>query len=251
MRMAVLLLAWIAVGPLLAVCAYAQDAAPILARVDAAAVRSADVTTTLEIAIHDGKGNESQRLLRVWQKGDDRRLVQFLEPARVAGVGLLATGEDTIHLYLPTYERTRRVSGKARGDAFMGTNFSVDELTRMSFADEYTASVLAQDDEHVQLRLDPVVPANHTHAHVQMWVRLQDDLFDRLDYHDEDGEVFRRLTLTEVRPEGEHPVAHHIEIEDLESGRRTVATVRDVAFDTGLEDDLFTTRNLMRLPTTE
>lgn len=251
MRVAILWGVLIAVGPLLTVCAHAEEAAAILARVDAAAARSADVTTTLEIVIHDGRGNESQRVLRVWQKGDDRRLVQFLEPARVAGVGLLATGEDTIHLYLPTYERTRRVSGKARGDAFMGTNFSVDELTRMGFADEYTASVMAEDEMHVQLRLDPIVPGDHTHAHVWMWVRREDDLFDRLDYFDHDGEVYRRLTLDDVRLQGEHPVAHHIEIENLRTGRKTVAMVRDVTFDTGLEDERFTTRSLMRLPTTE
>jgi len=227
--------------------AQAQDAAEILDRVDRAAVRASDVTTTLEITVHDGRGNEASRLLCVWQKGDDRRLVKFLEPARVAGVGLLAVDDDTIHLFLPTYERTRRVSGKARGDAFMGTNFSVDELTRMGFADEYRPALLEGDDQHLRLRLEPHVPGDHGHAFVEMWVRREDDLFDRMDYFDDDGELFRQLTLQDVRPEGEHPVAHRIEIEDLRSGRRTVATVRDVTFDTGLEDDLFTTRNLMRL----
>jgi outer membrane lipoprotein-sorting protein len=241
----------VAVIPQVGLCSTDADAAETLARVDGAAIRSDDVTTTLEIAVHDGKGNEAQRLLRVWQKGDDRRLVKFLEPARVAGVGLLALDGDTIHLYLPTYERARRVSGKGRGDAFMGTNFSVDELTRMKFSDEYRPSLLTGDDAHLRLRLDPLEPGDHTHAYVEMWVRREDDLFDRLDYFDERGELSRQLTLHDVRPEGDHPVAHRIEIEDLRSGRRTVATVRDVTFDTGLEDDLFTTRNLMRIPTTE
>lgn len=247
MRLAAMMLICIAIESFVAPCAYAEDAVEVLTRVDQAAARSTDVTTTLEITVHDGRGNEASRLLRVWQKGDDRRLVKFLEPARVAGVGLLATDADTIHLYLPTYERTRRVSGKARGDAFMGTNFSVDELTRMRFSDEYRVEELPGDEQHHKLRLDPLVPAEHTHAYIEMWVRREDDLFDRLDYFDDDGEIFRRLTLDDVRPEGPHPVAHKIEIEDLDSGRRTVAAVRDVAFDTGLEDDLFTTRNLMRL----
>jgi hypothetical protein len=35
-------------------------------------------------------------------------------------------------------------------------------------------------------------------------------------------------------------------VEDLRSGRSTVAVVREIQFDTGLEDDLFTTRYLMR-----
>ncbi len=240
----------IALGLVWASSAHAQDPAGILAEVDRAAARSMDVTTTLEITVHDGRGNQVERLLRVWQKGDDRRLVRFLEPARVAGVGLLVTDADTIHLYLPTYERTRRVSGKARGDAFMGTNFTVDELTRMGFAAEYRAEFVSSSDTHHVLRLIPLEPRDHTHAHAEMHVRREDHLFDRLDYFDERGELFRQLLLGDVRPEGPHPVAHHIEIQDLQSGRRTVAVVRDVAFDTGLDDSLFTTGELMRLHTT-
>ena len=234
---------------LAATAALADDGADVLQRVDAVSTQSDDTSMTLDLVIHDGKGNESSRTMKAWQKGNDRRLVKFVSPARVAGVGLLATGEDSIQLFLPSYGRTRRVSGSARGDAFMGTNFSVDDLTRLGFAEEYTAELQAEDDQQWQLKLVPVHPDKHAHAHLEMWVRKADAIFDRLDYVDGKGEVVRRITFDDIRDEGGRPVAHVIEVEDLQTGRRTVATVRDVAFDSGLEDDLFTSRYLMR-PTT-
>jgi len=232
-----------------ALAARADDGTSVLGQVDAVSTQSADVSMTLDLVIHDGKGNESSRTMKAWQKGNDRRLVKFVSPARVAGVGLLATGEDSIQLYLPSYGRARRVSGSSRGDAFMGTNFSVDDLTRLGFGDEYTAEVLAEDDARWRLKLLPIRPEEHAHAHIEMWVRKADALFDRLDYVDAKGEAIRRITFGDIRDVGTRPVAHHIEVEDLQTGRKTVATVADVAFDTGLEDDLFTSRYLMR-PTT-
>lgn len=226
--------------------ALAETGAEVMARLDAQSTQSADVTMTLDMVIRDGKGSESARTLKVWQKGDDRRLVKFVSPARVAGVGLLATGEDSIQLYLPTYGRARRVSGSARGDAFMGTNFSIDDLARLSFASEYTAELLDEDDDHWHLRLTPQRPEDHEHDLLEMWVRRTDAVFDRIEYIDGKGTVIRRITVSDVRDEGSRPVAHSIEIEDLRTGRSTAATVRDVAFDSGLEDDLFTTRYLLR-----
>ncbi len=225
--------------------ALAEDGPSVLARVDAVADQGQDTTITLDVTVHDGRGGEASRVLQVWQKGSQQRLVKFLEPARLAGVGLLVPDPDTLYLYLPAYGRTRRVVGSGRGDAFMGTDFSIDDLARITFADEYTATLTAEDADHWQLRLDPIKPADHTHDHVRMWVRRSDDLFDRVDFV-KDGEVTRRVELGDVHADGSRPVAHRIVVEDLKSGRSTVAVVREIQFDTGLEDDLFTTRYLMR-----
>lgn len=225
--------------------ALAEDGATVLARVDAVADQGQDTTITMDVTVHDGRGGEASRVLRVWQKGSQKRLVKFLEPARLAGVGLLVPEVDSLYLYLPAYGRTRRVVGSGRGDAFMGTDFSMDDLARITFADEYTATLLSEDADHWQLRLDPIKPADHAHDHVLMWVRRGDDLFDRVDFV-KGGEVTRRVQLDDVHADGSRPVAHRIVVEDLRSGRSTVAVVREIQFDTGLEDDLFTTRYLMR-----
>ena len=171
--------------------------------------------------------------------------MKFLEPARLAGVGLLVPDGETLYVYLPAYGRTRRVVGSGRGDAFMGTDFSMDDLARIQFGDDYTAELVVEDAEHWQIKLTPIKPADHAHDYLMMWVRRADDLFDRVDFYD-DATVTRRITFDDFHTDGARPIGHHIEVEDLESGRSTLADVREIEFDTGLEDDLFTTRYLMR-----
>ena len=226
--------------------ALADPGAAVLARVDAIADRADDATIVMDVTVHDGRGGEASRVLKVWQKGDDRRLIKFLEPARLAGVGLLSDETDTLFLYLPAYGRTRRVVGSGRGDAFMGTEFSMDDLARTRFGDDYTAALRSEDDAGWEIRLDPIQPEDHSHHHVLMHVRKADDLFDRVEFVDAGGQITRRIVLGDVRPEGPHAVAHTITVEDTSSGRSTDAVLRQVVFDSGLSDDLFTTRYLMR-----
>ncbi len=230
----------------LAAPAWAADGAAVLERVDAAAARAQDATLVMDVTVHDGRGGSASRVLKVWQKGDDRRLIKFLEPARLAGVGLLSDPDDTLHLYLPAYGKTRRVVGSGRGDAFMGTDFSMDDLARTRFRDEYSAELTGEDDQYWQIKLVPLKPADHSHDHMRMRVRKADDLFDRVEFVDDGGQVTRRIEFDDVRPDGGYDVAHSITVTDVDSGRSTEASVREVLFDTGLEDDLFTTRYLMR-----
>jgi outer membrane lipoprotein-sorting protein len=230
----------------LATSAWAIDGGAVLERVDTAAARAQDATLVMDVTVHDGRGGSASRVLKIWQKGDDRRLIKFLEPARLAGVGLLSDADDTLHLYLPAYGKTRRVVGSGRGDAFMGTDFSMDDLARTRFRDEYSAELLEEDDTCWQIKLIPLKPADHAHDHLRMRVRKADALFDRVEFVDGEGQLTRRIEFDDVRPDGGYDVAHAITVSDLESGRSTEAVVREVLFDTGLEDDLFTTRYLMR-----
>ena len=73
-----------------------------LARVDETA-RVEDAHLLLDVTVTDAKGRKSPRTIEIWQKGDDRRLVRMVAPARLAGIGLLVSPGERTHLYLPQY----------------------------------------------------------------------------------------------------------------------------------------------------
>ena len=62
----------------------------------------------------------------------------------------------------------------------------------------------------------------------------------RLDHIDKRGAVTRRLTMDDVRLEGDTPLAHRMEVVDLKRSRSTVAVLTTAALDQGLSDELFT-----------
>src|SRR5688500_14151857 len=83
----------------------------------------------------DAKGGTRGREMRIATTGEDGKdgatRIEFLAPKDVAGTILLTVwkkGESTQHLWLPNLKRVRRVAGGQRGGAFMGSDFSFEDL---------------------------------------------------------------------------------------------------------------------------
>lgn len=217
-----------------------------LQRIDAASNQGDDAHLVLDVTVTDKKGVDAQRTLEIWQKGDDKRLVRFTEPARLAGVSLLVPDGDTVYVYLPAYERPpKRVVGSQRSDAFLGTDFSIEELSRMEWAGDYDAVVAEDEGDLTRLTLTPKDAKGVEHDRLTMWVDEQLSLPTRIEYLDGES-VDRRLTLSDYRTVGPRPLAHHLLVEDLSKGTRTTATVTTAELNTGLDDDRFTLTELTR-----
>ncbi len=231
---------------LFASTSFAATGAEWLAQVDAAASPADDTHVVMQVAMKDAKGREVSRTLEIWQKGGDRRMVRLTDPPRLAGVGMLVGADDVVHLYLPSYDRTRRIIGDQRGDAFMGTDIAMEDLARTSFADEYTAEVVSEGEVLVELMLTPKDPKAHSHARSRLKLRSADQLWTSLEHLDAEGAVIRRVVLSDFREVDGYQFAHTMAVEDMERERTTTATASEVAFDRGLDDELFTVTSLSR-----
>ncbi|MCP4805222.1 MAG: outer membrane lipoprotein-sorting protein [Proteobacteria bacterium] len=217
-----------------------------LERIDTASNAGADAHIVLDVTVTDRKGVDANRTLEIWQKGKDMRLVRFTEPARLAGVSLLVPDGDTVYVYLPAYERPpKRVVGGQRQDAFMGTDFSIEELSRMEWAPDYDAVVAEAEGDVTRLTLTPKDLKGVDYEVLTMWVDEATNMPTKIEYL-ADGELARRLTLEDYRTVGPRPLAHTLRVEDLDKGTKTAATIRSAELDTGLEDDRFTLTELTR-----
>lgn len=228
--------------PFLAALAWAGPADDLLAAVDTASNQGADAHLVLKIDTTETSGAPASRTLEMWQKGTEQRLVKFTEPARLAGIALLVPDGDTVYLYLPSYGRVRRIVGEAQGDAFMGTDFAMEDLARLSWADEWTPELIEPD----HLRLTPKEGADTSSAKVELWVRPDDRLPAKVEHYDAAGTLVRRIAFDDVRPVDGRPLAHAIVVEDVAKGRTTRASVETAAFDRGIDDSLFSVQSLGR-----
>lgn len=225
----------------------ALDGATLLRRVDAANQRAEDADFTLQVSVREGDGPARERTLRIWQKGA-RRMVKFLAPPRLRGTGILAPEPGRISLYLPAYRRVRPVVGRAAGDSFVGTDFSIDDLARVRFSDDYRATLRATHADRWELLLTPRVPEEMDHAQLHLWVRRADDNVARMELRGADGALQRTVELSDFRTVGAYSLAHRITAHDHRRGRRTDAQIGAVRFDQGLADDFFSERFLTREP---
>jgi outer membrane lipoprotein-sorting protein len=229
---------WGLLGLLLTTAAHAApgSGAEWLAHIDEVA-RVDDAHMLLALTVTDARGEQAGRTIEIWQKGDEMRLVRMIEPTRLKGVGLLVTHGDTLHLFLPQYPPARRVVGSKRADAFMGTDFSVDDLARIGFADDYDAQIIGTEGALTHLKLTPRADTGDAFIEIRVGA---DGVIRQLDHIDKRGEVTRRLTMDDVRLQGDTPLAHRLEVVDLKHSRSTLAILQTAELNGGLSDELFT-----------
>ena len=185
------------------------------------------------------------RRIEIWQKGTEQRLVRMMAPARLKGVGLLVGNKGALHLFLPSYPPSRRVVGSKRADAIMGTDFAIEDLSRMTYAGRYDAVVAGTEGPLTRLELTPLEETGD--ALVHLWVASSGvPLVHRIDHLDAQGQVNRRLSMADFRNVGGVQIAHQLTVEDLDRSRTTTAKVAQIQIGTGLQDRIFSLTHLER-----
>lgn len=223
------------------------SAEELLRRVDSALSVAEDFTATITLTTTARSGAEESRTMTVWQKGANQRMVKITAPARLRGVGLLAQSEGQLYIYLPSFNRVRRVAGQQRGEPFMGSNFTQDDLTRTSYGDRFRPELLEERDTHFRLNLLPLKPEDEPYSRLVIDVRKEDFQVSLIEiYEPGEAEVSRRLEARRFEDQEGQIVAMEIEAQDLRRQSRSVATFSDVQVNSGLSDSLFTQRYLQR-----
>ena len=213
-----------------------------LRKIDAASQVS-DAHLTLELTVTDARGVSSKRKIEIWQKGTEQRLVRMVEPARLKGVGLLVGANDTLHLFLPSYPPSRRVRASKRSDAFMGTDFAIEDLSRMTFSERFDAVVASAQADLSELTLTPRDPQEDDA--ITLWVASAGvPNVHRIEHLDASGTAVRRLTMSDFRSINGTTFAHTLKVEDLRKEQVTNGRVTQVEVGTGLADRIFTVNHL-------
>lgn len=211
----------------------------VLAKVDSVTrLKSAEMTLQLEVLRPNG--SSVQRSLKIWQAENDARLVRLTAPSRLKGVGLLVSSDDQLHMFLPQYPPSRRVVGSSRADSFMGTDFAIDDLARLSYAQTYHAEIKTQSPEKVILSLTPKEKEGQAgELHIDSEHRILQHI-----HFTQKGEVDRDIQMNDYRQIDGVWLAHTVEVTDTSSKRKTIGTLSDVQINQAIPAETFTLQHL-------
>jgi hypothetical protein len=123
---------------------------------------------TIEMTSWDRGGGQRTLKGRVYatRERDQPRIMARVDfPLDVAGTALLvrdAGPRSEMYLYLPSYQRVRRLTGVATGGKLWGTDFSYDEFRRLSnaFADGNLRFEGAEQREERAVHVMSVLPSD-------------------------------------------------------------------------------------------
>jgi outer membrane lipoprotein-sorting protein len=231
-----------------AVPALAQDsgltAAQILDKVDDAINGPKDQSYTVHLVLIDKDGTQQTREMVMLQKGREKRLVRFIAPAEQRGIAFLSLPGDLQYLYLPAFNKVRRIATSVKNTNFAGTDFTYDDLEAAKWSDKWNAVVKSSDKDTTLLELTP--KSGRTSDYSKQIVTVKNDSFYsvRVEYYDKSETLAKVLTRGDLKQVQGYWVAMSTTMEDLKKQHKSEMLVSDLKLDSGIGDEKFTERYL-------
>ncbi len=224
---------------------FAVDPAKILAEVDRRAVAFADqrYDATMEII----KGGQLKKTLgfTAVMKGADKQLLDFNSPGDVKGMKVLMEDAETLYLYLPEFKKVRRVAAHVQNQGFLGSEFYYSDM-KLTFGLHYNASFGGKEGPLTTLELTPKAGVDTGYAKLELTVDGTKGGVTKIRYFDASGAVVREQNRTEWIKIGEKLVPTKVSMLNVKTGDLTVITLSNIQVDQGIDDAVFSRRELLR-----
>jgi hypothetical protein len=224
-----------------------------------------DRTSVVTLEGFDG-AKHTMREAEVYERtdphGEHRELFEYRSPGDFAGTRYLVVSPRHARqewwLWTPTARRTRKLGGTypglQRDEIFFATDLSYSDLALLVRIQQWTdadGDVRLDGDEPCgESTCDRVklVPAPNNQefpcASYRLWFTRDGRLLQRAELYDPDDQLMKTITCGGYFATGRYMTARSCEIEHVKTKTRSVITVREVTYDTGLGDDLFTIAHL-------
>ena len=230
---------------------------------EVAQIRGMEAVSTLRI--YDAKGSERIRQTSMASREFDngateKRIIRFLAPAEVKGTGMLIFDyedkNDDMWIYMPALRKTRRIVSSEKSKSFMGSEFSNADMSAPKLEDFNYTVLRSEILDGTECWVVAAVPVSEEimdemgYDRRVIWIGKKDYVLRRADYYNQDNEIFKRMTATDVKsidPSGAKYMAMYMEMVNEDSGRRSVMTIDKIQYNPDVKADYFTLSYLEKL----
>ncbi len=178
----------------------------------------------------------------------------FLKPADVAGTSFLQYTYDEIGkdddqwLYLPSLKKVRRITSSSKGDYFMGTEFTYDDMGDRK-PEEDSHKLLG--NENINARecykvLSVPKEEDYMYGKKIAWIDKATFVPLKVEFYDEDEELLKVMTTSDPEMVDNIWVTKDINMRNVQKRRATLIKTSDIQFNLPVEDSAFTQRMLKK-----
>jgi len=196
-------------------------------------------------------------------------LIMFTSP-QVKGLATLTwtyldpAKENDTWLWVPSLKKIRKISASNGDDAFMGSDFSVEDITTRKYEDETYVLLREENFKGYTCQFDNKVYCKDLPSYVieckpkrspwyyskrLLWVDKATGAGYYEEKYDPNGKMFmtlfKRFEIYDINGKP-YPTQTLLEGKDLRTNHRTVIVNNDIKYDQGLSEESFTERTLMQ-----
>lgn len=218
--------------------------------------------TTMVLIGRDGQ--ERQRRMKLISKLqsneiDSKLVMRFLWPSDIKGTAFLqvehSERDDDLWVYLPALKKSRRLVASNKKDSFAGSDFSYGDYLAPD-VEQFNHRLLRMETVHGSVcYVIESVPLNNTianeigYARKTTWVREDNSLEVKIEYYDDDGQLFKTQVALEhklVEPRRGRWLALRREMTNHRTLHRTTFSYTNLVVGQEMPDSAFSVRSLER-----
>ena len=201
---------------------------------------------TMEMTIETAKWKRSIKM-KLWVKGTTRSFVKIDYPKRDKGVTFLKRNNE-MWQYVPKVEKVIKIPPSMMMQAWMGSDFTNDDLMReSSMSQDYHSKIVSQDAKEWTLELIPREDSAVVWGKLLMKINKNTYLPVQQNFYDEDMTLINCLYFRNIRKANDRFYAATMEMipqEEDKKGHKTTITTTSIIFDQPINSRIFTLRNL-------
>lgn len=220
------------------------------------------LTKRLTMRMTDKRGKTRVRDTHIYRKNTadvKKTAIYFLKPRNLKGTGFLTYDynhtEDDQWLYLPAARKVRRLSAAERGDYFLGTDFTYDDVkneSKFGFSDyayENLGTLERDGKQYYRLQLIPINPdiaQELGYSRIESLINTANWYPEESVYFDIAGNKLKTVQLGDIRLIDNVWTAHRISAFNHKTQHTTEFEYTDVQYLPDLEDHLLSQQALVR-----
>jgi len=227
----------------------AMDGNALLKKVDEVQAASKDSVGNVTMTLVDKGGQTKERTMKVWRRHykdrDDWSVLKFTAPADIRNLGFLSLADDKMYLYLPAFDRVRRIASHARKESFAGSDLSNDDLSTGKYSSHYDARTSKEEGGVYVLDLKRKPSSERIYPRVIAWVNKKDFTVSRMELYDDGNKLWKSSEIKNEQVQG-YWTPMEIRMTDVTKSHTTIMKITKIEYDKNLEDSIFTERYLKR-----
>ena len=228
--------------------AWADSGSDVLAKVDNAMNNFTDGEFESKLFIREPGGAAREIDFTTFQKVPDKRLVRFSAPGDLKGMGVLVENKDVMYVFLPGFQKVRRVGTHVKAQTFMGSDFSYEDMSLSRYSPTYDAKLVKEDANSWELELNVKPGQEIEYPRIHMWVEKKSQQPTKIDFMDGSGKVLKTSEYVDYHiDDANHYGPSKVVVTDhRRNDHKSEIVFTRVKLNQGLKDDFFTQRTLIR-----
>jgi len=216
-----------------------------------------EMEANLTMTLINSRGDERVREIKQYIKDFgkvEKKIMFFIKPADVRNTSFMnwsyddPNKDDDQWIYLPALKKVKRISSDSKGDYFMGSDFTYDDLGDRK-PNEDTHKILREEE----LNGEPCyviesIPKDedYMYSRTVTWIVKDKWIGLKKEFYDEDGEYLKTLKINKYEKIKGYWIITETEMHNVQKNHTTKMDLSNIIIDGGIKDSMFTERMMRR-----